>query len=186
MPTRQDLEEARLLLKAHGYVTVKEGSYAAAQTRLAVAKHRAECESEAAAHARDWARDCLRESRRLMDRLTFVYGVARAFGASHDDLRGDCSECPAPAGEAHADGCRLGALPVVGERPLPNRGEVYARRLAHIAETVRALRDHPLVGVSGVTTEALQDADAAMRRAVTAVVDYPPVEIEPIRSGVPR
>jgi hypothetical protein len=39
------------------------------------------------ASTRRWAESCLDEERCLRDRLTFVYGVARAHGATVEDLR---------------------------------------------------------------------------------------------------
>jgi hypothetical protein len=79
---------ARHLLEAAGFVVLKEKSYRQAQER----QRRAECyrdaEIRAAESAREWARDCLKEERRLAERCTFLYGVARSHGATEDELRG--------------------------------------------------------------------------------------------------
>lgn len=80
-------EAARALLEANGYVVLREKSYRQAQERQRVANVFREHAEEDAEHARAWARDCLTEERRLRDRLTFVYGVARAHGATVEDLR---------------------------------------------------------------------------------------------------
>lgn len=75
-------------LAAAGYVVVRAKSYRQAQERQRVA----ECQRRAAEEARDsataWARDCLTEERRLRDRITHVYGVARAHGATLVELAG--------------------------------------------------------------------------------------------------
>ena len=86
---RPDLDEAERVLRAAGRVVLREKSYRQAQER----QRRAECMREAAEQAREsamaWARDCLAEERRLRERLTFVYGVAQAHGATVDELRGE-------------------------------------------------------------------------------------------------
>lgn len=80
-------ERAKATLATRGYVVLKEKSYRQAQERQRVAdayRHAAEQDAE---HARAWARDCLTEERRLRERLTFVYGMARSYGASVEELR---------------------------------------------------------------------------------------------------
>lgn len=83
------IDDAKDTLRSAGYVVLKEKSYRQAQER----QRRAECYQDAAEQARDsasaWARDCLTEERRLRDRLLFVYGVARAKGATVEELAGD-------------------------------------------------------------------------------------------------
>jgi len=82
------LNEALTVVKESGYVAIKEKSYRQAQERQRVAEAlRAYAEDEAE-HARKWARDCLAEERRIRERLTFVYGVAQAKGATVEELRG--------------------------------------------------------------------------------------------------
>lgn len=83
-----DLAEALATVEAAGYVCVKAKSYRQAQERQRVAEALRAAEEEAAEHARAWARGCLTEERQLRDRCTFLYGAARAHGATVDELRG--------------------------------------------------------------------------------------------------
>ena len=82
------LDAALETVRAAGYVAIKEKSYRAAQERQRQAEYQAETETDRRAHAEIWAEKCCDEERRIRDRLTFVYGVARAHGASVEDLRG--------------------------------------------------------------------------------------------------
>lgn len=82
------LAEALGLVKAAGYVVLKEKSYRAAQERQRIAAVRQQCAEEHTASARAWARDSIAEERRLAARLTFVYGVAMKHGATTEELRG--------------------------------------------------------------------------------------------------
>lgn len=75
-------------LTAAGYVVLCEKSYRQAQERQRVAECRREAEERAAESARAWARDCLTEERRLRERITHVYSVARAHGATFVELAG--------------------------------------------------------------------------------------------------
>lgn len=84
-----ELDRAIAVVHAAGYVTLREKSYKQAQERQRVAEARARWEVEAAEHARAWAREAFAEQRRLADRLTFVYGVAMAHGATVEELRGE-------------------------------------------------------------------------------------------------
>lgn len=75
-------------VRAAGYVVIKQESYRRAQERQRIAE-------ALLAHAEDdkegayvWARNCCDEERRIRDRLTFVYGVARAHGATVEELGG--------------------------------------------------------------------------------------------------
>lgn len=79
-------------VKAAGYVVLKEKSYRQAQERQRVAEALRASEEQAAEHARAWAHGCLMEERRLRDRLSFVYGVAKAHGATDEELRGPAHE----------------------------------------------------------------------------------------------
>jgi len=82
---RAALETAR----AAGYVSVKESSYRRSQERQRMAEVREASEREHNVSTAAWANKAYDEQRRLADRLTFVYGVARSLGASVDDLAGD-------------------------------------------------------------------------------------------------
>lgn len=81
-----DLDGARTLLEANGFKVLKTASHARLLERRRIAEARAEWETQAAEHARQWAREAFTEQRRLADRLTHVYGVARARGASVEEL----------------------------------------------------------------------------------------------------
>lgn len=78
---RQQLTEA-------GWTVLRTSSYRAAQTRQRVADARA----EAAIDNQNWLREMLEkecaETRRLRERLTFVYGVAIEHGATREELVG--------------------------------------------------------------------------------------------------
>jgi hypothetical protein len=76
-----------------GYVVLKAKSYRQAQERQRVAEAMRRAEEDAAESARAWARDCIAQERHLRDRLTFVYGVARAHGATVEDLDGGTCTC---------------------------------------------------------------------------------------------
>lgn len=89
-PTEADaLAEALEVVKAAGYVALKEKSYRAAQERQRIAAVRQECAEARTSGAERWARECIAEERRLAARLTFVYGVAMKHGATTDELRGE-------------------------------------------------------------------------------------------------
>lgn len=53
------------------------------------AERRLEYEQEHSEGTRQWALNAFTEERRLRERLTFVYGVARAHGATVQELSGD-------------------------------------------------------------------------------------------------
>lgn len=76
-------------LEGEGYVVLKAGSYRRAQERQRVAEALKAAAEERAADNRAWAERAHDEQRRLADRLTFVYGVALARGASLEELAGD-------------------------------------------------------------------------------------------------
>jgi uncharacterized protein HemY len=76
------------LLKAEGYVVLRERSYQRARERQRVAEALRDAAERDAERAHVWARNCLNDERRLRDRCTFLYGVARAHGATEDELRG--------------------------------------------------------------------------------------------------
>ena len=87
--TMIDLDDALEVIRAAGYVAIREKSYRAAQERQRLAQARADWELNRREGAEKWARDCCDEERRIRERLTFVYGVARAHGATVEVLRGD-------------------------------------------------------------------------------------------------
>ena len=81
-------EQAKRLLEANGYVILKAKSYQRAQERQRLAQALWESAQRDRAHTREWAFSIFDEQRRLADRLTFVYGVARSHGASVEELNG--------------------------------------------------------------------------------------------------
>jgi len=82
------VDRAKATLEALGHVVVKAKSYRASQERQRIAQCMMEMSKEDAEHSRTWAINCLDEERRLRDRLTFVYGVAMAHGATVEELSG--------------------------------------------------------------------------------------------------
>jgi len=82
------LEEALAVVKDAGYVVLKAKSYRQAQERQRVAEALKRAAEEDAERTRAWAISHCDEERRLAARLTFVYGVARARGATDEELRG--------------------------------------------------------------------------------------------------
>lgn len=85
--TTGELTAAMDIVHAAGFVTVRTRSYYQAQERQRTAKTRATCEAEARARTELWAQQAFKEQARLADRLTYVYGAARAAGLSIEDLR---------------------------------------------------------------------------------------------------
>lgn len=73
-------------LEKRGYVVIRAKSYKAAQRRQQVAESRcdwAEREKESAEH---WAQNCLKEERRLRERLNEVIHLATQYGMTTEDL----------------------------------------------------------------------------------------------------
>ena len=83
-----DIEDVKSWLSVMGYVTLKAKSYRAAQERQRIAEALMRYAEKDAKNNRAWAVNCLDDSRLVRDRLTFVYGVARAHGATIEDLTG--------------------------------------------------------------------------------------------------
>lgn len=103
-----DVERMKRDLAALGYVVLKEKSYRAAQERQRRAEAHMLHADDDAECARRWARDCLAEERRMRDRLTFVYGVAKAHGATTEELHG-CEQCKSYADTIAETTARLDA-----------------------------------------------------------------------------
>lgn len=80
--------EAIEIAERHGYVVLKAKSYAAALERQHIAQAMLLYAEQRITDVREWANKAHEEQRRLSDRLTFVYGEARAAGVSHQDLAG--------------------------------------------------------------------------------------------------
>ena len=75
-------------LEAEGYVVVKAKSYRAAQERQRIAEARMRDALDRVESIDAWAQSVCVEERRVRERLTFVYGVARAHGATVEELSG--------------------------------------------------------------------------------------------------
>jgi hypothetical protein len=84
-----ELQAALAPVRASGYVALKEKSYRAAQNRQRIAEREKEYAESIAASSDRWARESLAEERRIRDRLTFVWGIATAHGATVEELGGN-------------------------------------------------------------------------------------------------
>lgn len=83
-----DLDEMKDRLEAQGYVVLKRESYRRQLEKRRIAEALLGCEREHNEGTRRWGVRAYDEQRRLADRLTFVYGVARAHGATVEELSG--------------------------------------------------------------------------------------------------
>jgi hypothetical protein len=98
---------AKAFLERSGYVVLKAKYHRAEQERRRIARIRMDDAMERVVQIDAWARSVCMEERRVRDRLTFVYGVARAHGASVKELTQETALC---------DGCDQ-TLPDVGATP---------------------------------------------------------------------
>lgn len=99
LPTADQIAEAKALLEATGHVVLREGSYRRAQERQAQAENRARYAEELRESTERWAQQELcPDNRRLRERITFVYGVARAHGATVEELGGTAVRIPDSSG----------------------------------------------------------------------------------------
>jgi hypothetical protein len=80
------VDETIAALRSAGYVVLREKSYRQAQERQRVAEALRKAAEVDAERTHAWACEQIDENRRLAARLTYMYGVARAHGLSHDDL----------------------------------------------------------------------------------------------------
>lgn len=88
-PSEREIAIAKQILEASGYVALKAKSYRNSQERRRMAEARAEYEAQANLGTQRWVQqDLVPEIRSLHDRVTFLYGAARAAGASVEDLQG--------------------------------------------------------------------------------------------------
>jgi hypothetical protein len=86
----EDIAEAREVLEASGHVVLKAKSYRQAQERQRVAEALRDAAERYRESTDRWVRaDIIPENHRLRERCTFLYGAARAHGASAEELRGD-------------------------------------------------------------------------------------------------
>ncbi len=89
-------------LEDAGFVLHREKSVKAARERQQRAEMRARWAEEDAESSNAWARDCLREQRRLADRCTFLAALAVSKGATLDEL----SPAVPPSRGGHGEGER--------------------------------------------------------------------------------
>lgn len=85
----QDEADAKEFLEANGWTVIRTKSYRAAQERLRVAEARRVSEEMHAEQTREWAQRAYTEQRALMKRCEFLYGMARSYGATAEELRGE-------------------------------------------------------------------------------------------------
>lgn len=89
MSANPGVEEAKNLLQQNGYVVLKEKSYRQAQERQRIAVVRCEDARERAASQDKWWREeILPQLFFYRDRVTFLYGAARAAGCTAEELAG--------------------------------------------------------------------------------------------------
>lgn len=87
--TADEVAIAKRILKDEGYVVLKAKSHHLAQMRLQIAQRLADDAREQAASQDLWWREhILPELFSYRDRVTFLYGAARAAGCTVDELRG--------------------------------------------------------------------------------------------------
>lgn len=84
---RYAITDARNVLESYGFVVLREKSYRQAQERQRVADFAAKYADEQRESTERWVRTTLHnEIRELMARCTFLYGAARAHGATAEEL----------------------------------------------------------------------------------------------------
>ena len=88
MSDQPSLDDIKIRLEDNGYVVLKAASYRRAQERQRIAQVRMEDAFKRCEDIDRWAQEGYAELQRLRDRLTFVYGVARAHGATVEELSG--------------------------------------------------------------------------------------------------
>lgn len=83
--------DARTALEQSGFTVIRATTYRNTQERIRIAEQRLLWEAEHNASTVRWAEAAFTEQRRLGDRLTFVYGEARAAGLTAEQLTGPTS-----------------------------------------------------------------------------------------------
>jgi hypothetical protein len=86
--TAEAVGRAKASLEALGYVVIKAKSYRHTQERLRVSEALRKCEKEYRLSTQAWGERVCDDERRARDRVVFVYGVARAHGATVEELSG--------------------------------------------------------------------------------------------------
>lgn len=87
-PIPADVQAALDVVRTAGYVAIREKSHRQAQERQRVAEALRAAAVDDRESAMAWGRQLATEERRVRDRLVFVYGVARAHGATVTELDG--------------------------------------------------------------------------------------------------
>jgi len=83
--------QAKAWLEAHGYTVLKTKTYHGLHEKIRKAEAHEHWAKERMESVEAWARrEIFSWSRHLQNRLTFVYGVAKAKGATDEDLRQSC------------------------------------------------------------------------------------------------
>ena len=156
------LVDALATVRAAGYVVIKAKSYRQAQERQRVAEALREHAAEDARSARVWAHNCLDEERRLRDRLTFVYGVATAKGATVEELAGERPPRPTI----------IPAVPPAKPSPLAELQANYLMARGHTPSTAgKPFMDALLGQAAYVQGEAKELEDACSDLFMPASVD---------------
>lgn len=89
---RREVEAAKALLEADGWVVLRAKSYENMKRQKFYAECDARSERQHRVSTERWAReDLLPEERRLRNRCTFLYGLASRLGATDEELRGEAS-----------------------------------------------------------------------------------------------
>lgn len=97
-PTARELAMAKDILKRAGYVVVREKSYRQAQERQRVAEAlKVDAQERAASQDKWWRTEILPELFQYRDRVTFLYGAARAAGCTAEELAGSMTVSHAEA-----------------------------------------------------------------------------------------
>ncbi len=85
--TDRNIAVAREYLEASGYVVLREKSYRRAQERQRMAEVlRNDAQERAASQDKWWREEILPELFSYRDRVTFLYGAARAAGCTAEEL----------------------------------------------------------------------------------------------------
>lgn len=88
-PSQREIDIAKQILTASGYVVVKASSYAKAQERQRMADVMAkDARERAESQDRWWRESILPELFTYRDRVTFLYGAARTAGCTPEELVG--------------------------------------------------------------------------------------------------
>lgn len=106
----EKVQEALRVIREAGYVALKEKSYRQAQERQRVAEALRRAAEEEMERKQHWVESENAEHRRILDRLTFVYGVARAHGATEEELAGKTGFHDEPLLHEAPNGDKYGCL----------------------------------------------------------------------------